>query len=462
MELALDEIAVTVGGSLSGGPDSESFPTGVSIDSRTVKKGDLFFAISGPRFDGHDFVDAAFKAGACAAVVNQNKAEGPPRGPVLAVGDTVEALGRLASYYRDKLRLTVVAVTGSNGKTSTKDLVAHVLAGSRLVGGTQGNLNNYLGVPLTLLSLRTEHEIAVVEMGASRRGEIGLLSRLAKPQIGVITNVGPTHLEEMGTIEAVAATKAELAAALPHEGALILNGDDDLLVDAVSSVSRPDLRTVKCGFGPGTDLRAISSESLGETGTRFEVKGFGVATVPALGRHNVYNALMAIAVGLELGLEPEAIRRRLAGFKPPAMRLQLLRLGGIVVLNDCYNSNPASADAALKALQEYPSRGRRVAALGDMLELGAEAESLHRGLGSEASSVDWLLTTGRWAREVADAAVAAGLDAGRADVFGDLEELTSALLEGLKPGDVVLVKASRAIGMEKVAQALEGRLPKGS
>lgn len=462
MELTLEEVAAAIGGSLRGGTAPTLHPTGVSIDSRTIKKGELFFAISGPRFDGHDFVGDALKGGSCGAVVDASRVGESHLGPLLAVEDTVEALGKLASYYRGKLDCAVIAITGSNGKTSTKDLVAHVLAGSRPVGGTRGNLNNYLGVPLTLLSLRPTHEVAVVEMGASKRGEIGHLASLARPGIGIITNVGPTHLEEMGTIEAVAATKAELAAALPRAGALVVNGDDALLSEAVSRVSREDLRVTRCGFGSDCDIRATTSDELGDAETRFEIEGAGAFVLPALGRHNVYNALMAFAVCRELGLDPDAIRRRLAGFKAPSMRLEVLRIGDIVVLNDCYNSNPASAAAALDALRHYPCGGRRVAVLGDMLELGEKAERLHCSLGEDASFVDWLLTTGRWATEVANGAVAAGLDSGRADVFPDLDEMTSALADGLGHGDVVLIKASRAVGMETVAQALEGRFPKGS
>lgn len=462
MELTLGEAAEAVGGSFSGGTTLTIRPTGVSIDSRTVRQGDLFFAIGGPRFDGHDFVDAAFTAGAAGAVVLAERAGQWRAGSVLAVKDTVDALAKLASYYRDKLSCAVVAVTGSNGKTSTKDLVAHVLAGTCLVGGTQGNLNNYLGVPLTLLSLRSKHEAAVVEMGASKRGEIAYLAGLAKPRIGVITNVGPTHLEEMGSIEAVAAAKAELASALPRHGALIVNGDDSLLLGAVSAIARNDLRVVKCGFGPGCDVRADSCVSLGDEGMRFETAELGTATVPTLGRHSVYNALMAFAVGRELGLDPDAIRGRLSSFRPPSLRLQLLRLGDLTVLNDCYNSNPASAVAALRTLGEYPARGRRVAVLGDMLELGGESARLHGELGREAAAVDWLLTTGIWAGEIAAAAVAGGLDPEDAQVCTDMAALIAALMDGLRPGDVVLVKASRAIGMEQVAQALEGRFPKGS
>jgi UDP-N-acetylmuramoyl-tripeptide--D-alanyl-D-alanine ligase len=461
MELSLGEAAVAMGGDLSGESAARIRPKGVSIDSRSIRAGELFFAVEGPRFDGHEFVADAFGSGACCAVVRRDRAaEGAGR-PVIAVGDTVAALQALAAHYRNLLDCTVIGVTGSNGKTTTKDLVAHVLAGTRLVGGTQGNLNNYLGVPLTLLSLRRDHRAAVVEMGASRVGEISTLARMARPRIGVITNVGPTHLEEMGSVENVAKTKAELASELSRGGTLVVNGDDDLLLSAVERALRPDVGLITCGFGPRCRIRAAASK-LGPNKTEFEVSGWGAVTVPALGAHNVYNALMALAVGHELGIPFEDMRDRLAAFEPPAMRLRAVRAGGLVILNDTYNSNPASARAALDALKGYPCTGRRVAVLGDMLELGEGSARLHRELGAEASFVDLLLTLGRWAEDVVAAAVAGGLDPKAAIAFTDKEGLATALLEALRQGDVVLIKASRAIGMEEVAQALEGRFPKGS
>jgi UDP-N-acetylmuramoyl-tripeptide--D-alanyl-D-alanine ligase len=462
MELSLGEAAIAMGGALSDESAARIRPAGVSIDSRTILAGELFFAVEGPRFDGHAFVADAFEAGASGAVVRRGRPAERVPGPTVAVGDTVAALQALAAHYREALECTVIGVTGSNGKTTTKDLVAHVLAGTRLVGGTQGNLNNYLGVPLTLLSLRREHRAAVVEMGASVVGEISTLARIAKPGIGVITNVGPTHLEEMGSVENVAKTKAELAAELSRGGALIVNGDDELLLSAVEGALRADVDLITCGFGPRCRVKAVSSKALGSRGMEFEVEGWGTASVRALGAHSVYNALMALAVGSEMGMSFEEMRDRLAAFQPPAMRLQPVRAGGLVLLNDAYNSNPASARAALMALKDYPCSGRRVAVLGDMLELGEGSARLHRELGGEASFVDLLLTLGRWAGEVETGAVGRGLDPRAVKAFEDKEALTTALLEVLRPGDVVLVKASRAIGMEEVAQALEGRFPKGS
>ncbi len=462
MELTLEEAAAAMEGELSESSARSTHPTGVSIDSRSIRDGEMFFAISGPRFDGHDFVSAAFGALACCAVVRRDRSMDPSNGPLIYVADTLDALQRLAAHHRAGLRCPVVAVTGSNGKTTTKDLAAHVLAGSRLVGGTQGNLNNHLGVPLTLLTLRPEHEVAVIEMGASKRGEIAALSRLAMPTIGVITNVGPTHLEEMGTVENVARAKAELLSALSAGGTLIVNGDDELLMTAVRAVSRPDVRIVKCGLGSDCDVRAKNPRGLGAEGTAFEVDGWGRATVSALGVHSVYNALMALAVGVELGLSFSDMRDRLEDFEPPNMRLQVERIGDLVLLNDSYNSNPASARAALVALKDFPSSGRRVAVLGDMLELGDESARLHRELGASALFVDWLLALGIWSEELVSGAIEAGVDPGRASSFQDKASLTAALLGGLRDDDVVLIKASRAVGMEEVAQALEGRLPKGT
>jgi len=459
MEMTLAEAAAAIGGSLSEGASASARPSGVSIDSRTIAEGEIFFAVAGPRFDGHDFVQDAFAAGAICSVVNRGRKDAVPEGrPAILVEDTVGALQRLASYYREKLGCDVVAVTGSNGKTSTKDLVAHVLAGSRLVGGTRGNLNNYLGVPLTLLSLPEGCEVAVVEMGASRKGEIRRLARIASPRLGTITNVGPAHLEEMGTVEAVARTKAELAEELPPGGTVVANGDDALLMEAVRSVLRSDIRLVRCGFGPGNDVRAVSFESSGERGVKFTVDGLGEASLQAIGKHSVYNALMAVAVGLEFGMAFEEIRDRLASFEPPPLRLRPRRAGEVVILDDSYNSNPASAAAALAALREYPCSAKRVAVFGDMLELGEESARLHRELGRRAAFVDRLMAVGEWAGETVRGAVAGGMPPARASAFEDKGSLFAALAGCLESGDVVLVKGSRGAAMEEIVEKLEDML----
>jgi UDP-N-acetylmuramoyl-tripeptide--D-alanyl-D-alanine ligase len=428
---------------------------GVSIDTRTIGPGELFFAIKGPRFDGHEFVDRALDCGAAGVVVRAGGLSRKAGGPVIEVKDTVKALQKLAAYHRDKLEATVVAVTGSNGKTTTKDMVAHVLAGTRQVGGTQGNLNNYLGVPLTILSLQPFHEAAVIELGASFKGEISTLARIAKPQIGVITNVGPTHLEEMGSIEQVARCKAELAGELNPGGTLVINGDDERLAAAIERVGRGDIKTVKCGFGPENTVKAVSAVSLGPAGMEFEVEGWGTARVPTLGRHSVGNALLALAVGWNMGMTFSRMCERLEGFKSPSMRMNLLGLGGLVILNDCYNSNPASAGVALETLKEMPATGRRVAVLGDMLELGEKSPEFHAELGREASFVDWLLVVGRWGKKVAEGAAREGMNPSSVSVFADKAGLVSALIKRLRPGDVVLIKGSRGVGLESVTRALQ-------
>ncbi len=462
LELTLEEAASAMGGELEDSSARSIRPAGASIDSRSIREGEIFFAIEGPRFDGHDFVGAAFEAGAVCAVVRHGFGRNETAGPTISVTDTVAALQGLAAHYRGVLDCSVIAVTGSNGKTTTKDLVAHVLAGTRQVSGTRGNLNNYLGVPLTLLSLRAEHEAAVIEMGASTAGEIAMLARIARPQLGVITNVGPTHLEEMGTVEKVAAAKSELLSELAGGGTLIVNGDDEILMSAIGAVSRQDVRIVRCGFGADCDVRAASCRSIGSEGMEFGIEGLGEATIPALGRHSVYNALLAVAVSMEMGVPFGDVRERLSGFTPPSLRLQVLRAGGVVVLNDSYNSNPASAAAALGALEDFPARGRRIAVLGDMLELGPDSARLHRELGARARSADRLLVLGRWARDVIAGAVEAGLDPGKASAFEDKPALVAELLSRLGGGDVVLIKASRAMGMDEVAAAIEERLSKGA
>jgi UDP-N-acetylmuramoyl-tripeptide--D-alanyl-D-alanine ligase len=461
--MGIEEAAEAVGGVLRNTPEATEGPrlSGVSIDTRTIGPGELFFAIEGPRFDGHDFLGRAFEKGASAAVARSGRLPEKPQGPVIEVEDTVKALQRLASHYRDKISATVVAVTGSNGKTTTKDLVAHVLAGTRRVSGTQGNLNNYLGVPLTILTLRPSDEAAVIELGASFKGEISMLARLAKPRIGVITNVGPTHLEQMGSVERVARCKAELAAELDAGGTMIINGDDERLLSEVRRSAGRNTTIVTCGFGPENTVRAVASESLGLDGMEFEVEGWGTARVPTLGRHSVTNALLALAVGRNMGMTFRLMCERLAGFKPPSMRMDCLRLGGILVINDCYNSNPASAGAALETLEEAPAEGRRFAVLGDMLELGEDGPRFHRELGQRASFVERLLVTGGLAGEIARGAVDAGMSPAHADVFSDSAGLIEALLKELRPGDVVLIKGSRGIGLEVVVQALKERFPGG-
>jgi UDP-N-acetylmuramoyl-tripeptide--D-alanyl-D-alanine ligase len=428
---------------------------GVSIDTRTIEPGELFVAIKGPRFDGHDFVEQAFERRAAAAVLESRWGRETLRGPVIEVKNTVEALQRLAAYHREALCATVVAITGSNGKTTTKDLVAHVLAGTRQVGGTQGNLNNHLGVPLTILSLRSSDEAAVIELGASGLGEISNLARLAKPHVGVITNVGPTHLEQMGTVEQVARCKAELVAELSSGGTLVVNGDDEKLLAEIRRAEREDVRIITCGLGPDCMLRVAAWRDLGLDGMEFEVAGWGTARVPTLGRHSITNAVLALAVGWDMGMTFEKMCERLAEFTPPSLRMNCLRLKDLLVLNDCYNSNPASANAALQTLRELPVGGRRVAVLGDMLELGKGSAQFHRELGRAASFVDWLLFTGQWADEVVKGAVGAGLGPDRAGTFADRDSLTSALVKGLRPGDVVLIKGSRAVGLEHVTRTLE-------
>jgi UDP-N-acetylmuramoyl-tripeptide--D-alanyl-D-alanine ligase len=461
--MSLDEAARATGGDLKNATEESRacHLSGVSIDTRTISEGELFVAIQGPRFDGHDFVDQAFDNGAVAVVLQEGRFTGRDRGPVIEVGDTVKALQGLAAHHREKLTATVVAVTGSNGKTTTKDLVAHVLAGTRPVGGTQGNLNNHLGVPLTILSLRPFHGVAVIELGASAKGEISTLARLAKPQIGVITNVGPTHLEQMGSVEEVARCKAELMAELNPGGTLVLNGDDERLVAEVGRSARKDVKLIKCGFGPDCAVRAVGCRNLGPDGMEFEIEGWGTARVPTLGQHSVRNALLALAVGWSIGSTFRLMCERLDGFESPSMRMNCLRLSGLLVLNDCYNSNPASAGAALQTLKDMPATGRRVAVLGDMLELGEKSPEFHRELGERASFADWLLVTGQWADEVVSGAVGAGLKPALASSFADKAKLVSALLKGLRPGDVILVKGSRGIGLEDVTRKLQEEFPEG-
>lgn len=459
------------------GQDVPDIPlTGVSIDSRTVEEGQLFFAIRGERFDGHEFVGSALGRGAAAAVVSDRGAAAvagdstAARGgaPVLRVGNTVRALQDLASWYRGRFDLRVVGVTGTNGKTTTKDMAAAVLSTTLMTAKTEGNLNNHIGVPLTLLKLEREHEVAVVEMGMSNPGEIQRLAAIARPEIGVITNIAEGHLQSMETIDAVADAKGELLEALPEEGTAILNADDWRVM---AQAARTSASVKTFGFGEEADVRALTVGP-GEIGERvtgratrwnvtFELEGDGVVELPLPGRHNVANALAALAVGDVLGVEREDALRGLRAFEPSPMRMLVSRVGAWTVLNDAYNSNPGSLAAALDALMALAAGRPSVAILGDMLELGPRSKNAHREAGSGAAEkgVDYLLLFGSEVESLRAGALEGGMPLERVMVFDDKTVLVRALGELPIREVVMLVKGSRGMRMEEVVELLVKEAP---
>lgn len=435
----------------------------VCTDSRQTRPGDLFVALRGERFDGHDFAAEAAGRGAAGVLVERTRQMSlPPACAIVAVADTRQALGRLAAAYRAQFDLPVVAVGGSNGKTTTKELIAAVLQQKFPTLRNEASFNNDIGVPLTLLSLETAHRAAVVELGTNHPGELAPLVRLARPQIGVITSIGREHLEFFGDLDGVVAEEGALAEGLPDDGVLLLNGDDGW---AEALAARTRARVVRVGLGGSNTWRALNIRFNG-SGMTFQVEGVaaelaGEYRLQLLGRHQVVNALFALAVGHLLGLDRPAIQRGLASCAPTARRLQLWEHNGVRVLDDSYNANADSMRAALETLVELPCAGRRVAVLGDMAELGAHSEPAHAEVGRCAAElgVGQLFAVGRFAPIMAQAARAAGLT--RVLEFPEVEPAAWAVRQFVRPGDLVLVKASRRTQLDRVADALRGNGRKG-
>ncbi|MBM3307788.1 MAG: UDP-N-acetylmuramoyl-tripeptide--D-alanyl-D-alanine ligase [Candidatus Eisenbacteria bacterium] len=427
--------------------------TGVSTDSRAVGAGEVFFAVRGERFDGHAFVGDAFARGAVAAVVSETAATKSISGRTLVVRDTVSALGDLAAWYRRRFALDVVGVTGTNGKTTTKDMCAAVLATTRRTLRTEGNLNSQIGVPLTLLGLERAHEAAVVEMGMDRPGQIARLAAIAGPRVGVITNVSEAHLETAGSVEEIARGKAEMLDALPGDGTAVLNGDDTRVM---SQAGRARCRVITFGLGEKADVRATDvAES--DRGVRFRLRGGPTVTVPVPGRHNALNALAAIAVGEALGVPADRAAEALSRFRPTPRRMSVSRVGRWTVIDDSYNCNPESLRAALETLVAVAAGRPTAAVLGDMLELGPRSAAAHEDAGRLVAGlgIGVLYAVGREMQAARAGAIAAGMSPDRARHFTDRRALVDALREGAEGGSlVVLVKGSRGMRMEEVVELL--------
>jgi UDP-N-acetylmuramoyl-tripeptide--D-alanyl-D-alanine ligase len=429
----------------------------VCIDSRQAQPGDLFFAIKGERFDGHNFLNEVVRKGVAAIVVERKKVPAQlPECGVLVVDDVRAALGELAVAYRRDFKLPVVAVGGSNGKTTVKELMASVFRQKLATLWSEASFNNDIGVPLTLLQLEKSHQVAVLEAGTNHPGELVPLVKMIQPKYGVITNIGREHLEFFGDIAGVAQEEGWLAELLPPDGALFVNGDNEWTEQIAK---RARAKIIRVGLDKKNDWRAHSIR-LGKNGVTFRMDApkaefNGEYRIHLLGRHQVVNALFAAAVSGELGLGRPAVRDGLAECKPPKMRLQFWEAGGIRVLNDAYNANADSTLAALETLCDLPLQGRRVAVLGDMAELGAHSEAAHAEIGRRAAElgIGQVFAVGKMAGVTAKAAREAGLT--RVIEFVDVEAAVKAVKDFLKAGDVVLLKASRASRLERVAEALK-------
>ncbi len=444
------EIAEMAGGKLHG--TATGGVTTVVTDSRSIRPGEFFVALRGDQFDGHRFLPAVKVAGAAGALVSEvnDQLSGFTQ---IEVADTLLGLQRLARSYRTELRLKAVAVTGSSGKTSTKEMIAAVIGEKCSVVKTLGNLNNHIGLPLTVLRASRRDDVGVFEMGMNHAGELQPLCEIARPDAAVITNIGTAHIGNLGSREAIALEKSVVAESAPAKGFVILNANDDF-ADWIAA--RCKARVIRAGLNRG-EVRAHHVEQ-GLAGTKFLLSARSQTTevrLPVHGEHMVANACLAAAVGLELGLTLVQCAAGLAKTAIPGNRLRLKALGQMVVINDAYNANPDSMVAALKTVSQVTSKGRRVAALGRMGELGNESEAAHRRIGKAVADLgfDYLVTVGNEARLIAAAASSAGLNSvTEADTH---EQAVEALLKYLEPDDVLLVKGSFASAMDRVVNGLE-------
>jgi UDP-N-acetylmuramoyl-tripeptide--D-alanyl-D-alanine ligase len=454
MKLSLAKIAEFI--SASGDFPKEEVAQAYSIDSRTVRAGELFFAVKGERLDGHDFVAAALERGAVAAVVREDQAERfAERSRLLFCGDTLVALQTLATAVRKVWGKPLIGVTGSAGKTTTKEAIAHVLNAKRRVLKSEGNFNNHFGLPLMLLKLEPEHDLAVIEMGMSHAGEIRALAKIAQPEIGVVTNVAPVHLEFFDSLAGIARAKYELIESLPSSGTAVLNADDEY----VSQFGRDFKgKVIKYGIQSMADVKAENIRSRGAEGSEFDVVAAGTrehAVLPLVGEHNVLNALAAVSVGLACGMKPAESVSALATLAPADKRGQVLQLGNITVVNDCYNSNPKALNAMVDALAAMKA-GRRIVVAGEMLELGPAGEQMHREAGRHIADkkIDVLIGVRGLAQAMVEGAKQSGT---RAEFVATPEEAGEWLARETRDGDVVLLKASRGVKLEKALESWKAK-----
>lgn len=463
MKFTAGEIARLTGAEILSGAETAELrlEEGISIDSRTLSPGQLFFAIVGPRHDGHDYLVDVRARGAAGVVVSKavdsNALE--PRGLVLRVPDTTRALQDLAQGVRERSPLRVVAVTGSIGKTTTKEAAAAAIGSTYRVLKSEGNLNNFYGLPLSLLRYRDE-EVAVLEMGMSAPGEIARLTEIARPDVGVLTNVAEVHLEFFGSLARIADAKGELLVGLGPGATAVINADDPLVLEQARKFSG---RKIRFGFGESSDLRASAVQSTSE-GLRFRAeRGKDAYEIRCSlhGRHNVYNLLAGLAAAHALDVPLADAVRSLASLEPARHRGERLDFGrGFVLIDETYNSSPSALRAALETLSEENQARRRIAVVGDMLELGERSEALHREIGRQVAgaNVDRVIGVGGLGRVVADAAAAAGVPVEAVSSVETAEEAGRLLAGELQAGDVVLLKASRGVALDQAIEVLRQAL----
>ncbi|MBU4312046.1 MAG: UDP-N-acetylmuramoyl-tripeptide--D-alanyl-D-alanine ligase [Candidatus Omnitrophica bacterium] len=450
----IKDVLVSTKGRLLSGKE-EDILRGISIDTRRIKGGELFLAIKGQRFDGHNFIlDAISKdAGGVlvqdGCIVNSKFKMGDVS--FVSVPDSIKALGDLANFHRGRFKIPLIGITGSNGKTTTKEMTAAILAKKLNVLKNFGTENNQIGVPLTLMRLKPEHNIGVLEMGTNRLGEVRRLSEIARPSVALITNIGPSHLEHLKDTDTVLKAKCEILEFLDKDAKVVINADDELLEKL-----KIKQKVVKFGMDKSYDFYADKVD-LEPDGIKFRLNGKHEIEMSVVGRHNVYNALAAIAASWDFGVSIDEIKEALRDFRVPNMRMEVKRLGDIRIINDSYNSNPLSMRKAIEALKDMTTKGRKILVAGDMLELGNLSGRFHHLVGRQAaeSGIDVIVAVGKLAEHVANGAQEAGMSQKKIKMCNLTKDACEAMLSLVKKGDTVLVKGSRAMKMETIVEGLE-------
>ncbi|MCC9022837.1 UDP-N-acetylmuramoyl-tripeptide--D-alanyl-D-alanine ligase [Bacillus nakamurai] len=444
-------IAEMVKGTLTNPVFEQSMIEGAATDTRTLEKNQLFIPLKGEHFNGHSFVPQAFEKGVSAVLWNRSEPNPPKEKAVILVEDTLEALQLLAKAYLQELGTRVIGVTGSNGKTTTKDMLHAVLQTQYRVHKTAGNFNNHIGLPLTVLAMPEDTEIAVLEMGMSAKGEIDFLSRLANPEAAVITNIGESHMQDLGSREGIAEAKLEIINGLQKDGVLFYYGDEPLL-----SGKSYHCRTTTYGAGPDNDLR-VKEVRQTEDGTHFSMDGIDRSFfIPVLGKHNVMNAMAAYAAGIYFGITPDNAAKGLSRLKVTGMRLELVKTkNGISIVNDAYNASPTSMKAAIELIETMNGYRKKMLVLGDMLELGDEEEAFHTDCGAaiRPADIDYVFTYGALGTFIAEGA-RRNFEEGRVSHYNDKKELLQAIKEKADTGDLLLFKASRGMKLEEIVKDL--------
>ncbi|MBM4065850.1 MAG: UDP-N-acetylmuramoyl-tripeptide--D-alanyl-D-alanine ligase [Planctomycetes bacterium] len=449
--LSLDEILKAICGRIISSNEAAQI-NGISTDSRSIRSGDLFFALKGERFDGHQFVMHAMNTGAAGAVIsNEFKLEPEYKNfPVIRVKDTTTALGDLAKYYRKKLSAKIIGITGSNGKTTTKEMTYHLLSQFGFVAKSQKSFNNFIGVPVTIFEIENRHQYGVLEMGTNAPGEIRRLSEIGAPDIAVIVNISKAHLEGLKSIEGVARAKAEILENLRKNGVFVYNADNTWCAKIAESFKGEKL---SFGFSSQAHIKCTDVKKK-DKGYVLELNGHLNVPLPIPGYHNITNCLASFAICKALGHDIRCVKDAFSSFKLPLMRIEQQRIGKITVINDAYNANPESVRAAIQYLSEIDARGRKVFVCGDMLELGNESAQLHKEIGETVSclNIDLLWTVGKYASEIAKAAKSSGVPESQVISFQDVSDITPAEINELRENDIVLIKGSRGMHMENIIE----------